>query len=86
MDNLFKLEKENESTEEKLTADIKKLFEHKEEEYYKLVKIDNFWNNNCIKYKSYCNRIKNLSIKEYLDRIETYSKGITINFQKSDTW
>ena len=42
MDNLFKLEKENESTEEKITADIKKLFERKEEEYYKLVKIDNF--------------------------------------------
>ena len=42
MDNLFKLEKKNESTKEKITADIKKLFEHKKEEYYKLVKIDNF--------------------------------------------
>ena len=30
--------------------------------------------------------IKNLSVKEYLDKIKPYLRYIMIGFQKSDTW
>ena len=46
----------------------------------------NFWNNNYIKYESSGDRNKNLSVKEYLDKIKPYLRDIIINLQKSDTW
>ena len=42
----------------------------------------NVWNNNFIKYKSSAVRNKNLSAKEYLDKINPYLRDI-INLQKS---
>ena len=34
-----------------ILRDIKKFFEHREENYYKTVTINNFWSNNYIKYE-----------------------------------
>ena len=46
----------------------------------------NFWNNNYNKYENSGGKNKNLSVKEYLDKIKPYLKDIIINLQKSDTW
>ena len=48
MRNLFRLKKEN----------IKNLFEHEEKDYYKPVRVGNFWSNNYIEYKSKGDRKK----------------------------
>ena len=56
--------------------------------------VNNFWNNNCIKYNNNNNYIKydnngdnnkNLSFDEYLNKIETYLRNIIVNLQNSDT-
>ena len=39
-----------------------------------------------IEYESSGDRNKNLSLKEYLDKIKPYLRDIVINPQKSDTW
>ena len=38
--NLFKL-----AIKDRVIRDIRNLFEHEEEDYYKLVRLDNFWGN-----------------------------------------
>ena len=55
-------------------------------DYYKPVSVDNFWNNNYIKYESNGGRNKNPSVKEYLDKIKPYLKHIITDLQKSGTW
>ena len=45
-----------------------------------------FWNNDYIKSESSGHREKNLSIKEYIDKIKPYVIDIIINLQKSDKW
>ena len=52
--------------EDKIIKDIKNLFEQ-EENYYKPVRVGNFYSNNYIEYENNGNKIKALSIKEYLD-------------------
>ena len=61
-----------------------KIFFEKEDDYYKLIRISNFWN--YIKYESSGNRNKNLSVKEYLDEVKPYQKDAIICLQKSGTW
>ena len=39
-----------------------------------------------IKYESSDERNKNLSVKEYLHKINSYLRDITVNLQKFDTW
>ena len=48
---------------------INNIFEHKEENYYKSVKVSNFWSNNQIEYESNSDRNKTLSIEDYLNKI-----------------
>ena len=67
--NFFKLKIENESMKDRIIRNIKIFFE-KEDDYYKLIRISNFWN--YIKYESSGNRNKNLSVKEYLDEVKPY--------------
>ena len=47
--------------------DIKNPFEHEEEDeeenYYKSVRVNNFWSNNCIEYESNGDRNKALSVE-----------------------
>ena len=82
--NLFKLKK-NEAIKDRIIRDIRTLFKQ-EDDYYKPIREGNFWNSNYIEYESRGDRNKNLSVKEYLDKIKIYVRDITINLQKSDTW
>ena len=54
----------------------------KKKYYYKPIRV----NNNYIEHKSSGDRDKNLSVKEYLDKIKPYVRDMIINLQKSDTW
>ena len=62
------LKKENEAIKDRIIRDIKTLF--RQEDYYKPVRAGNFWDNNYIEYESNGERNKNLSIKEYLEKIK----------------
>ena len=74
---LFRLEKETKGIKDRILRDIKNLFEHEEENYYKLVRVNNFWSNNYIEYESNSNRDKTLSVEEYLlNEIRPYLKKI----------
>ena len=84
--NLLKLKKETETIKDKIIRDTRTLFEQKEEDYYKPMRLGNFWNNNYIEYESSSDRNKNLSVKECLDKNKPYLRDIIINLQKSDTW
>ena len=70
---------------EKNSRNIRNLFEHEEEDYYKPVKNGNLWCNNFIEYESNGDRNKTLSVKEYLNIIRPYLKHTINNFKKSDT-
>ena len=70
---------------EKNSRNIRNLFEHEEEDYYKPVKNGNLWCNNFIEYESNGDRNKTLSVKEYLNIIRPYLKHIINNLKKSDT-
>ena len=55
---------------DRILRDIKNLFEHeKEENYYKPVRVSNFWSNNYIEFESNGDRNKTLSVEEYLNEI-----------------
>ena len=73
--NLFRFKKESKAIKCKILTDIRNLSEHEEEDYYKLVRVNNYWSNNYIEYKSKGDR-KTLSVKKYLDEIRPYSKDI----------
>ena len=84
--NLFRQEKETKAIKDRILRDIKNLFEHEEEgNYYKPVRVSNFWSNNYVQYKSNGDNNKTLSVEEYLDKIRRYLKDIN-NLKKSDTW
>ena len=63
--NLFKLKKEK---QDEGRRDIRTLFKQ-ESDYYKPTRVGKFWNNNYIQYENTDDRNKNLSAKEYLDKI-----------------
>ena len=44
--NLFSLEKEPNSIKDRIIRDITNLFGHEKKDYYKPVRVNNFWNNN----------------------------------------
>ena len=70
----------------RLGKDIRNIFEHEEEDYSKLVRVNNFWSNNYIEYKSKGDR-KTLLVKKYLNKIKPYLKDIiSSNLKKSYTW
>ena len=67
--NLFRLKKEVKGIKDIVPKIIKNLFEYEKEKenYYKPVRVNNFWSNTYIEYK---NRI--LSVEEYLGKIRSY--------------
>ena len=83
--NLFRLEKGINTFKDKILRDINDLFENEIEEvnYYKPVRLNNFWSNNYIRYESISDRNKTLSVEEYLNKIRPYLKDIN-NLKKSD--
>ena len=84
---MFRQGKESKAIKDSILRDIKNLSEHEKEEqnYYKPVRVSNFWSNNYIEYKSSGNRNKALSVEEYLNKISPYLKDIITNLKKSDT-
>ena len=84
--SLFRLEKEAKLIKDRKLRDIKNLFEHEKENYYKPVRVDNFWSNNYLYYESNGESNKTLSVEEYLNKIRPYLKDIINNLKKSDTW
>ena len=44
----------------------------KEENYYKPVRVSNFWSNNYIEQESNGDKNKRLSVEEYLNKIRPY--------------
>ena len=64
--NIFRLKKENEETKVRVIRNTRNLFEH-EEDYYKPVRVGNFWSNSYTEYDSNSNRSKTLSMKHYLN-------------------
>ena len=85
--NLFRLEKGINTFKDKILRDINDLFENEIEEvnYYKPVRVNNFWSNNYIRYESISDRNKTLSVEEYLNKIRPYLKDIN-NLKKSDIY
>ena len=61
------------------------LFEHEEKNYYKPVRVINFWSNNYTEYESNSDRNKTLSAEVYLNKITPYLKDIINNLKKYDT-
>ena len=88
--SIFRREKETKAIKNRILRDIKNLFEHEGEEegenYYKPVRVNNFWSNNYIEYESNGDRNKTLSVEEYLNKIRPYLKDIINNLEKSGTW
>ena len=58
--------KKNEEVKDKTI--IRTLFEQEETNYYKPIRVGNFWNNNYSEYESSVDSNKNLSVKEYFDK------------------
>ena len=54
--------------------------------YYKPVKVSDFWSNSYIEYESNGDRNKTLSVEEYFNKIRPYLKDIINNLEKSNTW
>ena len=70
-----------------MLRDVKNLFDHEEEDnYYKPVKVSNFWSSSSIEYESNGDRNKALSFEEYLNKIIPYLKDTINNLKKSDKW
>ena len=65
-------------------SDIRTLFE--QEDYYEPERVSNFWNNNYIKYKHNGDKNRNLSLDEYLNKIEPYLRNIITDLQNLDAW
>ena len=83
--NLFTLKKQNKAIKNRIISDIRNLFEHEEEDYYKPVRVDNFWSNNYIEYESEGDRNKILSVEEYINKIRPYLKDMINNLKKPDS-
>ena len=66
--------------------DTRNLLKLENEDYYKPIRVSNFYSNNYIKHESNGNRNKNLSSEEYLNKLKSYLKDIIIDLQISGTW
>ena len=67
---------------------IKKVFEYRkaEENYYKPVRVNKFWSNSYIEYKSNGDKNKILLAEEYLNKIRSYLRDLVNDLKQSDTW
>ena len=81
--NFFKQEKETKAVNDRVLRNIKNLFQHEKENYYKPATVSNFWSNNYIENKSNIDRIKTLSVEQYLTKFRPYIQDITNNLKKS---
>ena len=77
-----KTQRENEAIKDRVTRDIRNLFEHEEEgNYDKPGRESNFWSNNYVEYESKVDINKALSTEEYLNKIRPNLKDIINDLQ-----
>ena len=70
-----------------MLRDVKNLLDHEEEDnYYKPVRVSNFWSSSSIEYESNGDRNKAPSFEEYLNKIRPYLKDTINNLKKFDKW
>ena len=69
----------------RIIEDIRNLFDNKEEDCYKLVRLGNFGSNKYIEYESNGDKINTLLIEQYLHEIISYLKDIKNGLKKSYT-
>ena len=62
------------AVKDRIIRDIKNLFEQKEQDYYKPVRVGIFYSNNYIEFESNDDTNKTLSIREYRNEIKPYLK------------
>ena len=84
---LFRIKK-NEGIKYIVPRSIKKLSEYKKEKenYYKPVKVNTFWNNDYIDYKSNGDKNKKLSAEEYLNKIGLFLRDLLNDLKQSESW
>ena len=84
--NPFRLKKEVKGIKDLVLRNIKNLFEYEKEEenYYKPVRVNNFWRNDYIEYKSNSDKNRIMSVEEYLDKIRPYLRDIINDLKQSD--
>ena len=70
---------------DRIIGDIRTLFEQRKEDYYKPKRVSYFWNNNYIEYEGNGDKSRNLSLDEYLKKVEPYLRNIITDLQNSDT-
>ena len=58
---MFKTKKENKAINDRIIRHTKNFFEYERENYFKLVRVGNFWSNNYIDYESNGDKIKTIS-------------------------
>ena len=58
--------------------------EQEKEDYYKQVRLGDFWNNNYIEYENNDDRNKALSIEEYLNKNRLYLKDKIMKNDKAN--
>ena len=75
------LKKENEAIKDKIIRDIKNLFKEEEEDFYKEVRVGNFYSNKYTKYESNGDRSKTLSTEKYLNKTRPHLRDITKSFK-----
>ena len=85
--NLFRLKKEVKGIKDIVLRNINNFFEYEKEEesYYKPVRVNSFWSNNYIEYKSNDDKNRILSAEEYLDKIRPYLRDIINDLKQPDT-
>ena len=71
---------------ERLIRDIRTLFGQQQQDYYKSERVNNFWKNSYSEYESNGDKNRNLSLNEYLNKVELYLRNIKIDLQNSDVW
>ena len=78
--NLFRLKKENEAIKDRMIRNIANQSEKEKNDYYKPVRVRNFWSRNYIECESNGGRNKTLSIEEYVNKIRPHLKDIIKDF------
>ena len=78
----FRPEKETKVIKDRILNNIKNLFKHERENYYKPVQVSNFWSNKYIECEIKGDRNKTLSIEEHHNKIRrSYLKDIIDNLK-----
>ena len=66
---LFRLKEENEAIKERVVRNIRNFFEY-EEDYYKLIRLGNFWSNNILNMKVMVIEVKHYQLENILIKLE----------------